>query len=64
MKTDPTQPLWLPAGSIRAIIALVLVAVFAILAVRSSVAVDPKDFANVVVLVVGAYFVAKAAARS
>lgn len=60
---DPKQPLWLPAGSVRAIIALVLVAVFAILAIRSSVSVDPKDFANVVILVVGAYFVAKAAQR-
>jgi hypothetical protein len=58
---DPKQPLWMPEGSVRSIIALVLVAVFALLALRSNVAIDPKDFASVVLLVVGAYFVAQAA---
>ena len=58
---DPKQPLWLPEGSVRSIIALVVVAVFALLAIRSNVSIDPKDFGNVVVLVVGAYFVAQAA---
>lgn len=51
---DPKQPLWLPAGSVRAIIALVLVGAVVLSA--------PADaIVRIGELVVTAYFVTKAA---
>ena len=57
---DPKQPLWLPVGSVRAIIALVIVAAVVVLAFAGRL--DPKELLPLASLVVGAYFVQKAAA--
>jgi hypothetical protein len=57
---DRKQPLWLPPGSVRSIIALVLVVAVITLAFRG--AVDAKELLPLASLVVGAYFVSKAAA--
>lgn len=59
---DKTQPLWLPKGSVQAILALIVTGTFAFLAVTGKL--DPKDVLNVVLLVLGFYFIVKAALAS
>jgi tryptophan-rich sensory protein len=58
---NPQEPLWLPPGSVRAIIAIILVAVFAVVAIRSAITIEAKDLVTIVILVLGFYFIAKAA---
>jgi hypothetical protein len=58
------EPLWLPPGSVRAIIALILVATFAVVVVRSGIVIEAKDLNTIVILVLGFYFIAKAAGQS
>jgi hypothetical protein len=53
MNLNPRQPLWLPAGSVRAIMALALVA--------AVVAVDPSKAADMAAVVVAFYFASKVA---
>lgn len=57
---NANQPLWLPPGSVRAILALVLV--LAVVALAFAGRIDAKEVLPLASLVVGAYFVAKAAA--
>jgi len=61
---DNRQPLWLPRGSIRAIIALIVVAPVAILALTSNITLTGDQFVGLVSLIIGAYFVQKTAAQS
>lgn len=70
---DPKQPLWLPAGSVRAILAIVLVLAIVLMAFMalgyalSNNLLDGPAVLSIVMavvalvqLVVGAYFVSKA----
>lgn len=54
------EPLWLPRGSVRAIIALILVVAFTIAFLTKAVTIDPKDYGALVVIVVTTYFVTRA----
>lgn len=56
---NANQPLWLPPGSVRAILALVLV--LAVVALAFAGRIDAKEILPLASLVVGAYFVQKAA---
>jgi uncharacterized membrane protein len=60
---DPKQPLWLPEGSVRAIIAILLVLAFVWVVIRSGIVIEAKDLNTIVILVLGFYFIAKAAAQ-
>lgn len=51
---NPKQPLWLPPGSIRAVMALLLVA--------AAVVYDPAKAAELAAVVVAFYFASKLAA--
>ena len=53
MKFNNSQPLWMPQGSVRAILALLIVV--------AVVAVAPDQVADLAKIVVPAYFVAKVA---
>jgi hypothetical protein len=53
---DKSQPLWLPRGSVRAIIALSIIAAVVVFA--------PETMPDLAKIVVPAYFVAKAAERA
>jgi Na+/H+ antiporter NhaD/arsenite permease-like protein len=57
------EPLWLPRGSIRALMGLLLVLAFVVVVLRSSIVIEAKDLNTIVTLVVGFYFIAKAAAQ-
>jgi hypothetical protein len=54
VKLDPRQPLWLPEGSVRAIVALVLVTVLSILTLQGQV--TGEAFLTIVAAVVAFYF--------
>ena len=56
---NANQPLWLPPGSVRAILALVLV--LAVVALAFAGRIDAKEVLPLASLEVGAYFVQKAA---
>lgn len=60
MRLSNNQPLWMPSGSVRAIIALLLVIPLAIIALRSGITLTGDQLIGVVGLVVTAYFVQKA----
>lgn len=51
------DPLWMPQGSVRAIIALMIVATFCYLAVKGVIPIDA--FMNAVLLLLGFYFMQK-----
>lgn len=55
------QALWLPAGSVQAILAIVLTFTFAYLALIGSI--KPEDIKEILLLVLGFYFIVKAAAQ-
>jgi uncharacterized membrane protein len=57
------EPLWLPPGSIRAVIALLLVLAFVWVVIRSGIVIEAKDLNTIVILVLGFYFIAKAATQ-
>lgn len=57
---NPNEPLGLPKGSIRSILALVIVAPVAALALTSGIQLSGDQFIGVVTLVLTAYFVDKA----
>jgi hypothetical protein len=57
------QPLWLPPGSVRSIIALLLVGAFVVVVIRSNIVIEAKDLNTIVILVLGFYFIAKAAVQ-
>lgn len=59
MKPDPKQPLWLPAGSIRALLALVLVVAVVVMGFLGRI--DANKLWDLGAIVVTAYFVSKAA---
>jgi hypothetical protein len=61
---DKTQPLWLPKGSVQAILAIIVVLTFAYIAVRSAIVFEAKDVITIVTLVLGFYFIVKAALAS
>jgi len=60
MMFDPKQPLWLPAGSIRAILALLLVTVVCVMAMQARI--TGEAFLTIASAVVAFYFGAKLAA--
>lgn len=60
---NPREPLWLPRGSVRSIISLLLVVAFIWVVLRSSIVIEAKDLNTIVTLVVGFYFISKAAGR-
>lgn len=55
---NPKQPLWLPQGSVRAILALVLV--IAVVGLSFAALVDPEKLVELAVMVIAFYFGAKA----
>ena len=55
---NPKEPLWLPRGSVRAILALMLVGVLSWLAITGKV--EAAAFITIVGVVVTFYFVSKA----
>jgi len=55
---NPKEPLWLPRGSVRAILALVLVGVFSALAWTGQI--EAAAFTGVVAGVIAYYFASKA----
>lgn len=57
---DPKQPLWLPVGSIRAIIALIVVVPLTVLALTSGVKLTSEQYVTIATLVLGFYFIGKA----
>lgn len=61
---DKRQPLWMPPGSIRAIMALMIVGAFIAVVLRSSIVLEAKDLNTIATLVIGFYFIAKAAMGS
>lgn len=61
---DKTNPLWLPPGSVQAIIAILVALTFAYLAVTSAIKLEGKDVITIVTLVFGFYFIVKAALAS
>lgn len=60
---DPKQPLWMPKGSVRAIIALLIIIPVTVLALTSNIAINADQFVGLVTMIIGAYFVQKAGAR-
>jgi hypothetical protein len=58
---NPNQPLWLPKGSVRAILALALVIPVTALALTSGIKLNGDQFVGLVTLILTAYFVDKAA---
>lgn len=56
---NPNQPLWLPPGSVRAVLALMLVGVLSYLAVTGQI--KAESFIGIVAAVVAFYFGTKAA---
>jgi hypothetical protein len=63
-KLDPTQPLWLPKGSVQAVLAVIVVVTFAAIALRSNIVFEGKDVITITTLVLGFYFIVKAALAS
>ena len=57
---NPNQPLWLPKGSVRSLLALVIVVPVAVIALSSGIAISGDQFVGLVTLVLTAYFVDKA----
>lgn len=53
---DKKQPLWLPKGSVRAVLALGIVGTFVFVAVKNN---DIESLKLAVVAVIPAYFIAK-----
>ena len=61
---NPKEPLWLPRGSVRAVLALLLVAPIAIILLRSNIAFSADQAIGLASLILAAYFVQKAAKGS
>lgn len=59
-----TQPLGLPQGSVRAVIALLVVAPLTIVALTSGIKITSEQYINVLTLVLGFYFIGKTAAAA
>lgn len=57
---NPNQPLWMPKGSVRAIIALLVIAPITVVALRSNIAFTGDQVIGIASLVLTAYFVQKA----
>ena len=57
---NPNQPLWMPKGSIRAILALVITVPIAIIVLRSGITFSADQVIGLASLVLTAYFVQKA----
>lgn len=58
---NPKQPLWMPPGSVRAIIAGLIVTPFVFIALKSGVVLTGDQFVGVLTLVLSAYFISKSA---
>ena len=56
---NPNQPLWLPKGSIRAILALLLIVPVTVIALRSNIVLTGDQLIGVVMAVITAYFIDK-----
>lgn len=57
---NPRTPLYLPNGSVRSLIALLIVVPVAVLALTSGIELTGDQYVGLVTLIVGAYFVQKA----
>jgi hypothetical protein len=60
---NPKQPLWMPAGSVRAILAIAVTAVMCVVALRSNIALSADQVVGLGSLVLGFYFLQKTSAR-
>lgn len=58
---DKTQPLWLPQGSVQALLAIALTLTFCYLAITGVIA--PEAVKEIVLVVLSFYFIVKAAAQ-
>lgn len=56
------QPLWMPPGSVRALLALLIVVPIAIVILRSPITITSDQLIGLASLVLSAYFIVKAAA--
>jgi len=61
---DKNQPLWLPSGSVRAILALLIIIPIMFISLRSDVKLTGDQVMGFASLVLTAYFVAKASKTS
>lgn len=61
---NPNEPLWLPRGSIRSILSLLIVIPVVVLALNSGIVLTGDQFVGLVSLVLTAYFVQKGRAAS
>lgn len=61
---NKNQPLWMPPGSIRAILAFLIVVPITVIILRSNIALTGDQVVGLVTLVLSAYFIVKAAAKN
>ena len=64
MKFNPNQPLGLPKGSVRSILALIVMIPFTVIAFRSGVQLSGDQLIGVMSLVLLAYFNSKTESNS
>jgi hypothetical protein len=57
------QPLWMPQGSVRAVLALLIVAPITVVILRSNITFTADQVIGLASLVLSAYFIVKAAAQ-
>lgn len=63
MPFDPKSPLFLPPGSVRAILALLVMVPVAVIALKSGVVLTGDQVVGLASLILTAYFVGKAASK-
>lgn len=61
---DKTQPLWLPQGSVRALLAFLIVTPIIFIATKSNVTLTGDQINGLITLVVGFYFISKVGSDS
>ena len=61
---NASQPLWMPKGSVRAIIALLLILPVTVIALRSNIVLTGDQLIGVVMAVITAYFIDKGRSAS
>lgn len=63
MQLNNKQPLWMPPGSVRAIMGLAVTGALTFIALRSNVVLSADQIVGLGSLVLGFYFVQKSAQR-
>lgn len=60
---NPREPLWLPRGSIRALLAFAVVLPLTVILLRSNISLSADQAVGLASLILSAYFIQKAASR-